>query len=241
MTRKLPLAALALACVVACTVVPVFAFSDPRLIARGLVAFAGLCLGGTLALCVLHRKPVIGVVAAACLALVLGVVAGPALADIATATVAQPATDTAVVTVPLGIWIASYTSAAVEVVTALVMGLLTIAFRHMPAALVAILKGLLTRELVERSLSFGFNTVADAVKGKALQVHVANQVLANALRYAVAHAPEWFIRWVGGADALRDHIIALLPVADGGTLAASTPTALGLTNADPVKTLALPA
>jgi hypothetical protein len=62
-------------------------------------------------------------------------------------------------------------------------------------------------------------------------------VLANALNYAVAHAPAWFISWAGGASAIRDHIIALLPQDADASLASSTPTALGATTADPVRSL----
>ena len=151
----------------------------------------------------------------------------------AAATVAQPATDTAVVTVPLGTWIASYAQAAVEIVTALVMAAVTWGLRRLPASIGAVLKGLITQQLVEKAISFGVNTVAGAAKGKTLTFDVGNQVLANALNYVVEHTPGWLLAWTGGVNAIRDHIIALLPVEDGASLATSTPTAAGPTTTAP--------
>ncbi|WP_267422623.1 hypothetical protein [Methylobacterium sp. GC_Met_2] len=100
------------------------------------------------------------------------------------------------------------------------------------------IKGLLTQQLVERAIAFGLNTVQGAAVGMKLSVDVRSTVLANALNYAVAHAPEWFVKWVGGPAAIRDHIIALLPQDHVSSLASATPTALGATTADPVRKLA---
>ncbi|QGY02365.1 hypothetical protein MMSR116_11135 [Methylobacterium mesophilicum SR1.6/6] len=153
----------------------------------------------------------------------------------ASATVAQPATDTAVVTVPLGTWLASYAAGIQEIVVSLVMGLIAFACRRLPAAVGSVIKGILTQQLVERAIAFGFNTVQGAAEGMKLSVDVRSTVLANALNYAVAHAPEWFIKWVGGTSAIRDHIIALLPQDADASLAHTTPTAIGATTADPVR------
>ncbi len=89
-----------------------------------------------------------------------------------------------------------------------------------------IVKGILTQQLVERAIAFGLSTVAGAAAGKSLSVPVGNAVLANALNYAVAHAPGWFLKWVGGEQAIRDHIIALLPMDEDASLAKATPTAV---------------
>ena len=102
-----------------------------------------------------------------------------------------------------------------------------------PASIGAVLKGLITQQLVEKAISFGVNTVAGAAKGKTLTFDVGNQVLANALNYVVEHTPGWLLAWTGGVNAIRDHIIALLPVEDGASLATSTPTAAGPTTTAP--------
>lgn len=169
-------------------------------------------------------------------ALALACACSPALAQ-ASAAVAQPATDTAVVTVPYGTWLTSGAAGIQEIVVSIVMAVIAFACRKLPAVIGTVLKGILTQQLVERAISFGMNTVTGAVANKTLDVSVGNTVLANALNYAVTHAPEWFIKWVGGASAIRDHIIALLPMEADASLQASTPTALGATTSDPVRSL----
>ncbi|MGX7708980.1 hypothetical protein [Methylobacterium sp. Gmos1] len=165
-------------------------------------------------------------------ALALACVCSPAFAQ-ATATVAQPATDTAVVTVPLGTWIASYAAAFQEAVVAIIMAVVTYACRRLPTTIGALVKGIVTQQLVEKAIAFGMNTVAGATKDRALSFDVGNAVLANALNYVVQHAPGWLISWTGGVNAIRDHIIALLPVEEGASLATSTPTAAGPTTTAP--------
>lgn len=156
---------------------------------------------------------------------------------VSTGALAQPATDTAIVTVPYGTWLTSGAAGVQEIVVSIIMGLIAFAGRKLPKAVGAVLKGLLTQQLVERAIAFGMNTVTGAVNGRRLDVSVGNVVLANALNYAITHAPEWFVKWVGGASAIRDHIIALLPMDAESTLQASTPTAQGTTTSDPVKLL----
>ncbi|WP_070998790.1 hypothetical protein [Methylobacterium sp. C1] len=231
MTRIIP-AALALACVCSPALA---ATSRPFDLSRAaghsvMVLLLGSGLIAAL-ICAARRAP--GLMLAA-VALVVAVGAGihPAFAQ-AAATVAQPATDTAVVTVPLGTWIASYAQAAVELVTAVVMAAITWGLRRLPASIGAVVKGLITQQLVEKAISFGVNTVAGAAKDKTLSFDVGNQVLANALNYVVEHTPGWLLSWTGGVNAIRDHIIALLPVEDGASLATSTPTAAGPTTTAP--------
>ena len=235
MTRAI-LAALALACV--CT--PVLAAPTVDLhhaFATGFFVMTLGCAAVALLLCLVRPRPILGVVGIACLAIVYVCGLAPAFAQAAAATVAQPATDTAVVTVPLGTWIASYAAAAQEIVVALIMALITFACRKLPAAAGSVVKGILTQQLVERAIAFGMSTVSGAMKDKTLSVSVGNAVLANALNYVVQHAPEWFVKWAGGPNAIRDHIIALLPMEADASLASSTPTALGTTTSDPVRSL----
>lgn len=230
MTRFLA-AALALACV--CSSALAFSYDPPGTPAAvSLMAALPMAFAAAFGLWVMPRTfrwrlPLVA------LAIVLGGV-NASLADAAAATVAQPATDTAVVTVPLGTWVASYASAAVEIVSAFVMAAVAFACRRLPAGVGAIVKGLVTQALVEKAIGFGMNTVAGATKGKALTFDVGNAVLANALNYAVAHVPGWLLSWTGGSAAIRDHIIALLPIEEGHSLATSTPTAAGPSNSVPV-------
>lgn len=143
----------------------------------------------------------------------------------AVAVVAQPATDTAVVTVPYGTWLTSGAAGIQEIVVSIVMAVIAFACRKLPAAIGTVLKSILTQQLVERAIAFGMNTVTGAAKDKVLSVPVGNAVLANALNYVLEHAPAWFVKWTGGEAAIRDHIIALLPVAPDASLANATPTA----------------
>ncbi|BAQ49522.1 MULTISPECIES: hypothetical protein [Methylobacterium] len=142
------------------------------------------------------------------------------------ATVAQPATDTAVVTIPYGSWLTSAAAGIQEIVVSVIMAIIAIACRRLPAAVGAVVRGLLTQQLVERAIAFGMSTVAGAAAGKTLSVPVGNAVLANALSYAVEHAPGWFLKWAGGEQAIRDHIIALLPMDEQASLAPATATAV---------------
>ncbi|AWB21259.1 hypothetical protein DA075_10330 [Methylobacterium currus] len=162
---------------------------------------------------------------ALCLSTPLALSAGPALAQ-AAATVAQPATDTAVVTIPYGSWLTSAAAGIQEIVVSVIMAVIAFACRRLPAAIGAVVRGLLTQQLVERAIAFGMSTVAGAAAGKTLSVPVGNAVLANALNYAVEHAPGWFLKWAGGEQAIRDHIIALLPMDQDASLAPATSTAV---------------
>ncbi|GAN52634.1 hypothetical protein ME121_6812 [Methylobacterium sp. ME121] len=231
--NRIAFAALALAC--ACS--PALAdlgqpFDLSRAAGHGVMV---LLLGSALIaalICAARRLPGMTLAAVALVVAVVSLGVHPAFAQ-AAATVAQPATDTAVVTVPLGTWIASYAQAAVEIVTAVVMAAITWGLRRLPASIGAVVKGLITQQLVEKAISFGVNTVAGAAKDKTLSFDVGNAVLANALNYVVEHTPGWLLSWTGGVNAIRDHIIALLPVEDGASLATSTPTAAGPTTTAP--------
>lgn len=235
--NRIALAALALAC--ACS--PALAaigqpFDLSRAAGHGVMV---LLLGSALIaalICAARRLPGMTLAAVALAVAVVGLGVHPAFAQTA-ATVAQPATDTAVVTVPLGTWLASYAAGIQEIVVSLVMGLIAFACRKLPAAAGSVIKGILTQQLVERAIAFGFNTVQGAAANVHLDVNVRSTVLANALNYAVQHAPEWFIKWVGGTSAIRDHIIALLPQDPDASLAHATPTAVSPTTADPVRSL----
>ena len=142
--NRIALAALALACVcspaLAATGQP---FDLSRAAGHGVtVLLLGLALIGAL-ICAARRAPGLTLAAVALAVAAIGLGAHPALAQTA-ATVAQPATDTAVVTVPLGTWLASYAAGIQEIVVSLVMGLIAFACRRLPAAAGSVIKGILT-------------------------------------------------------------------------------------------------
>ena len=223
--NRVLLAALALACVCSPTMAAANpAFDASRMFAHALFAIVlgAAMLGAIFGFARLMRCVGIAAVLAV---LLLGTGAHPALANVAQ-TVAQPATDTAVVTIPYGSWLTSAAAGIQEIVLSVIMAVIAFACRRLPAAVGAVIKGLLTQQLVERAIAFGVSTVAGATAGKTLSVPVGNAVLANALNYVVSHAPGWFLTWAGGEQAIRDHIIALLPMEEAASLAPATSTAI---------------
>ena len=221
------LAALAFACVCSpAMAAPGQPFDLSRAAGHGLLTLLlGAMMIGAL-ICTERRLPWLALAAVVFVAVGLGV--HPALAQ-TTATIAQPATDTAVVTIPYGSWLTSAAAGIQEIVISVVMAVIAFACRRLPAAVGTVVKGILTQQLVERAIAFGMSTVAGAAAGKSLSVPVGNAVLANALNYAVEHAPGWFMKWAGGEQAIRDHIIALLPMEQDASLAQATPTAVAAT------------
>ncbi|UMY16676.1 hypothetical protein MMB17_18615 [Methylobacterium organophilum] len=228
MIRKALLAALALACVAS----PAFAMAYPPGqdgsavgLASGLLFVSALAAAGGLLLAAAHRFNVLGLVVAAGAAVILALGCDAAFAQ-AAATIAEPSNNTAVVTVPYGSWLTSAAAGIQEIVVSVIMAVIAFACRRLPAAAGAVVRGILTQQLVERAIAFGMSTVAGAVAGKTLSVPVGNAVLANALNYAVTNAPTWFVKWIGGEQAIRDHIIALLPMEEQASLAGATATAI---------------
>lgn len=63
-------------------------------------------------------------------------------------------------------------------------------------------------QLLEKSLKAGFNSTAGAYEGRALSVNVGNEVIANALQYAIDNGSAAAIKWAGGPEALRQKLLA---------------------------------
>lgn len=60
------------------------------------------------------------------------------------------------------------------------------------------------------AVNYGLNAVAGATKGKTLSIDVGNQVVTQALGYAVDNGPGKLIGWLGGEEGIRDKILARL-------------------------------
>lgn len=117
-------------------------------------------------------------------------------------------------------------------IASLVIAGIALAARQLPAQFAAIFSNSRVQTLVDNAVNYGINAVAGAVKGKTLEVDVGNQVLAQALQYAVDNAPAYLLSWAGGADGLAKKIMAKLDLpseADAsalpGIVATTTPSA----------------
>ena len=129
------------------------------------------------------------------------------------------AADTTV-TVPFGDYIAFAADLVSKYAAPLVAIILGIAARVLPAAIVDYLAMLRIEQLLTRAVGYGITAVKGAAEGQTLTVNVGNEVLAQALNYAIKHAPD-VVTWAGGADALREKILARLNVAAGASVAKS--------------------
>jgi hypothetical protein len=134
-----------------------------------------------------------------------------ALAADGPATVAQAAPEGTKVVWAWGEIISSCAQAVAWVLASLAM----VAFRKLPANLVAVFGNARVDLLLNNAIGYGLNAVAGAVKGKTLQVDVGNQVLAQALQYALDHAPGWLQSWAGGPEGLAKKIWARLNLGEG--------------------------
>lgn len=133
--------------------------------------------------------------------------------------------------IPVGDWI----SAAIPYILALVGGLVTWGLRQLPASVVTLLNNLAAvfgngrvELLITNAIGVGLNSVANAEKGKTLDVATGVKVLDQALQYAVDNAPAWLLAWAGGPDGLAKKIwgrLDLEPAADASAISLVTTTA----------------
>lgn len=161
--------------------------------------------------------------AAALLSAAAVVVAEPAFLNVAVhaaesapETVAQSAGETAKVTWAWGATVTQW----LEAIAWLLASAALVALRRLPANLVAVFGNARVELLLQNAIGYGLNAVAGAVKGKTLEVNVGNQVLAQALQYAVDHAPGWLQSWAGGPEGLAKKIWARLDLGEGASDAA---------------------
>lgn len=66
--------------------------------------------------------------------------------------------------------------------------------------------------LIDRAIGYASNAIPGVQSGQTLSVPVGNAVLAAAGQFAVDHLPTILLKAVGGADGLKAHIYAKLPL-----------------------------
>jgi len=117
------------------------------------------------------------------------------------------------VTIPWG----KYVSDLATTVAALTVPAVAWLFRALPGQWANMLIAARADQLLERSISYGINSVADASHDKKLTVPIANDVLREAVQYAVDNAPR-LVKTFGGVDVLRKKIIARLEVEESASV-----------------------
>lgn len=130
--------------------------------------------------------------------------------------VAFAADDPTRLSIPWGDWIAG----AAGVVGAVIAAILARALSFAPA----IVKTLLTEQLLKRSVDYALGAVAGAAKGKTLEIPVANEVIRRAAQYAVDNGAPWLLKWIGD---LGPKIVARLS-AEGAIPASASAATLDL-------------
>lgn len=129
-----------------------------------------------------------------------------AVAAIGLAVTAFAQTTGTTVEIPIGDWVKEAGGWVGPILGAAVLFLI----RKLPPQIAAILTTLRVDQLLDKALSFAINKVAGASHDKPMTVDVGNKVLAEALDYAIRHGAPAVIQWMGGADMIREKILARL-------------------------------
>lgn len=114
------------------------------------------------------------------------------------------------VSIPWGDWLAGVMGYFSEIIIASILALVSLALRGLPAQVRDILLALRVEQVIARGLDYGLGAVAGAVKGRVLEIKVANEVLNDAARYVTVNAPE-LAGALGGT--LRPKILARMSAA----------------------------
>lgn len=102
-------------------------------------------------------------------------------------------------------------------VGAIILTIVTWAFRKLPVNVQAFLLAWRAEQLLKNAVNWGINATAGAVKGKALTINVGNGVTAAAVTYAVNHAPK-LVEQMGGLDMVRQKVQARLDFDEAAVL-----------------------
>lgn len=128
-------------------------------------------------------------------------------------TIEQGDTNTTVV-IPVGTWIDQLLTGIQSSLAVIIAAVVAWAFRKLPQSVVSILRMVQAEQILTRAADYGINATKGAVKGKSLSIDVGNEAVARAVQYAVNNGAPWLIKWLGGADAIRDKIIARIPLGE---------------------------
>ncbi|WP_018261872.1 hypothetical protein [Methylobacterium sp. WSM2598] len=231
MTRMLPLAALALACLAApalaaavppetCADCPLRGGNPAHGLGFGLVLLAGVALAVGAGVALVQRLPIAGVAVLMLLAL-----AGSAFAaEVATA-------GTTAVIIPWG----DYIVAAAQMLTSILVPFLTALIMGVVAKLFPIARMFITEALVERTLQkwfdYGVNATRGATKDATVSVPVGSAIVASALQRGVVRADastvsKWVMDKAGGPVEVAHKLFRMLKLEEGGTAAAVVEPAL---------------
>jgi hypothetical protein len=134
----------------------------------------------------------LGLVALACAAFLV-----PALAM---------AADSTSVVIPYG----DYVIELAHVVGSLAVALFPVAIALLPAPVRLVVSAVFGEQLIRNARDYALNAIEGAAKGRTLTVDVGNQVLAQAVEYAVKEGAPWLVRWLGGPEGIRLKLFRLL-------------------------------
>jgi hypothetical protein len=141
-----------------------------------------------------------------------GGLAAPAAGSTTTTVTTAPAT----VVIPWGDWLdAAIQQVVLPLLATVIAGLVAWASAFLPASLRALVNAKNTaavEQLLVPAISTGIKKIAADASGKTLDVAVGSAVVAEATQYALDHGPDYLIKWAGGAEGIRQKIIARLPV-----------------------------
>lgn len=132
------------------------------------------------------------------------------LAALACAAFFVPATafaaDGSTVTIPYG----DYLIELAHIVGSLAVALFPVAVALLPAPVRLVVSAVFGEQLLRNARDYALNAIEGAAKGKTLSVDVGNQVLAQAVQYAVSEGAPWLVRWLGGPEGIRLKLFRLL-------------------------------
>lgn len=111
------------------------------------------------------------------------------------------------VVIPWGDWLGSALTYLREIVLAAVSAAFLWIIRKLPSQVAEIITAMRLEQLLARATDYAIAAVAGAAKDKTMTVPVANQVIAEAVNYAVKSAPGLANKF---ADSLRAKILARL-------------------------------
>ncbi|WP_404292760.1 hypothetical protein ACD578_10170 [Microvirga sp. RSM25] len=97
-----------------------------------------------------------------------------------------------------------------QVVGSLAVALFPVAVALLPAPLRLVVSAVFGEQPIRDAGDYALNAIEGAAKGKILAVDVGNQVLAQAVEYAVRERAHWLVRLLGGPEGIRLKIFRLL-------------------------------
>jgi hypothetical protein len=106
---------------------------------------------------------------------------------------------------------------AIQYIALILISLVAWSYRFLPARIRDLLLTMQVEQLLQKSIAFGLNSVAGAVKDKTLTVEVSNRVLREALTYALMHGGDIVKRFAGNPVDLAEKIWARMLVAENVT------------------------